>query len=421
MEERKRRFSKQEHIYPEIRTRLGKMVGRGCFGGVHFFTPSGDIPDDFELHLCVLTPDVPHTRCSNLATDAAESILKKHGDQPRQYQNRLIFQALDADSLARLRGQVRSYLSWTSILSDIEALKLNLDMLQINQARQFVEQASPGLNRMSTECYRWILCPVQPLTPTQTPGNLTWEPFTLNGSDKSMAAKIEEKLLAEVILIKQWSPIYLDQLLKAWFWKEERNDINTLTVWKSLCDYLYMPRLINAAVFLQAVSQGVQSGDYFGYADGKEGDTYRGLKLGLPATAVVDKSSLLIRIEAAKEALSQKLSQEERAAAGNDVVSEGVQKADDPSPSPKPPLGAENKSTVIKRFYGTGELDPHTGRIDYDQIHEEIIALLTSKPGNVVTLRLDIEARSPDGFDANIQRAILENSNTLKFDDAKFE
>jgi len=182
-----------------------------------------------------------------------------------------------------------------------------------------------------------------------------------------------------------------------------------------------MPRLVNTSVFQQALNQGVQSGDYFGYADGKEGDTYRGLKLGLPANAVVDQSSLIIRIEAAKEALSQKLSQEESSGASVSTINEGAQIQSDSPTSPKLPLDAANKISPNKRFFGTVELDPHTGRIDYDQIHEEIISLLTSKPGNVVTLRLDIEARSPDGFDENIQRAIRENSNALKFDDAEFE
>ncbi len=316
---------------------------------------------------------------------------------------------------------MRSYLSWNSILSDIQEMKLTLDNLQGNQVRQFAEQAGSGLNRMISECYRWLLCPAQTLTPSQAPGNLTWEIFALNGHDKSMISKIEEKLIAEQVLIKQWAPIHLNALLNTWFWKEGRKDIGMLTVWKSMCDYLYMPRLASAAVFQQAISQGVQSGDYFSYADGQEGQTYKGLKLGLPVNAVIDPSALIVHLEAAKAALSQKTAEQEQ---GADKSTEEK----DPQPGDKDKqsrtgdsTGGKSTDTSKKRFFGTVELDPHTGRMDYDQIHQEIISLLTTKPGHVVTLRLDIEARAPEGFDENLQRAVRENSNALKFDDAEFE
>lgn len=54
MEERKRRFEEGEDVVPEIKSRLGKIINKGSFGGIHIFTPSGDIPDDLDLRLCVL-------------------------------------------------------------------------------------------------------------------------------------------------------------------------------------------------------------------------------------------------------------------------------------------------------------------------------------------------------------------------------
>ena len=223
MEERKRRFKNQNDVYPEIRERLNKVLTKGCFGGIHIFTPSGDIPDDFELRLVTLSPDCPHEKRGKYAIDAALQILNKRGEQPRQHQNRMIFLAPDSDSLPRLFDQVRTFLAWKSILDDVENMKINLDVMQIRQVKKQLETAGGGLNRMISECYRWLLCPVQSVGGDNKPGKLDWECFSLNGNDKSMTAKIESKLIAEEILIKEWSPIHLDGLLKKWFWKNDKN------------------------------------------------------------------------------------------------------------------------------------------------------------------------------------------------------
>jgi hypothetical protein len=45
------------------------------------------------------------------------------------------------------------------------------------------------------------------------------------------------------------------------------------------------------------ISTDVSSGDYFGYADGKERDEYRGLKFKEPCAAVIDRSSLIVELE----------------------------------------------------------------------------------------------------------------------------
>lgn len=42
-----------------------------------------------------------------------------------------------------------------------------------------------------------------------------------------------------------------------------------------------MPRLQNEGVLQRAMNDGVSKGDYFGYADGKEGDKYLGFKYSI--------------------------------------------------------------------------------------------------------------------------------------------
>jgi len=422
MEERKRRFQNRVNtVNPEIGSRVSQLLNRGCFGGIHVFTPAADIPDDFELRLCVISPEKPHSKKAGLARGEAEQILKTRGTQPRQHQNRLIFLAADEDSIGRLRDQVKTYLAWKSMKEDVENLKLNLDVLQVKQVEKQLAGAESGLNRMVSECYRWLLCPHQAIKKDGIPDQLTFEGIPLNGSSKSMIQGIEDKLVGEEIVIKQWSPIHLSELLKKWFWDKGRTDIETRSLWQYLCDYLYMPRLVTADTLQKAICDGVESGDYFGYADGKDGDDYKGLKLGKRPNAVIDERSLIVELETAKAALAA--ATEEAAGA-----SDGQPGAEDGS---APGAGGDGTETEIPedepaaakktRYYGTVKLDPHTGRMAFDQIHDEIIKLFSAKPGVTVTVLLDITAEFPDGFDENLQRAARENSVALGFDDSEFD
>jgi len=136
MEERKRRFQDKEDVFPMIRDRVQRSFASGVFGGIHIFTGSSDVPDDWALRLVVLPPDAAFTRSGqSLALDRANEILKKRGDQPRFKQNRLIFVAADYDSVSRLKDHVRSYLAWRSIVNDYKDNRIVLDNLMATQAQ----------------------------------------------------------------------------------------------------------------------------------------------------------------------------------------------------------------------------------------------------------------------------------------------
>ena len=53
MEERKRRFQDKEDVFPTVRERMQRGFASGVFGGIHVFTDSGDVPDDWALRLVV--------------------------------------------------------------------------------------------------------------------------------------------------------------------------------------------------------------------------------------------------------------------------------------------------------------------------------------------------------------------------------
>ncbi|MBS0398660.1 MAG: ATP-binding protein, partial [Proteobacteria bacterium] len=80
MEERKRRFQDREDVFPAIRDRVQKGFASSVFGGIHVFTSSSDVPDDWALRLVVLPPDAAFSRSGqSLAIERAMEILKTRG------------------------------------------------------------------------------------------------------------------------------------------------------------------------------------------------------------------------------------------------------------------------------------------------------------------------------------------------------
>jgi hypothetical protein len=220
-------------------------------------------------------------------------------------------------------------------------------------------------------------------------------------------------------------------MLKQWFWKEGVKDLNTHDLWQKMCDYLYLPRLLDSSILQATISNGVASGDYFGYADGTDGDEYLGFKFKEPVSCVIDKSSVIIELEVIKEYKGKKEQLAPKPGGGDgggDVplspgggtggVGGGGVEPPKPTKSVDPPVPQFKPK---KRFYGTVSLDSHTGRMAYDEIQKEIVNLLNSRPGVTVRLKLDIEADSMEGFDENIQRAVRENCGTLNFSQADFD
>jgi uncharacterized protein len=436
MEERKKRFSDYGDITAEVRSRMTRIVNKGAFGGVHVFTPSADIPDDLDLRLCILSPRAAHSKTGNLAVKEAEATLKMRGSSPRLHQNRLIFLAPDASSVERLMDHVRTLLAWKSIISDVEQSKLVLDVLQVKQAQAAQESASSTVNRTISECYQWLLCPVQHPGRNGGVGKVEWEAIRLGTGAANMSVEIEKRLVEEEMLLKAWSPIHLDGMLRQWFWKEGVTEVNTQDLWRKMCDYLYLPRLLDSSILKAVIANGTASGDYFGYADGKEGDEYKGFKLKEPTLCVIDQSSLVIAIETARAYKASKSTPQPPVGPqvdppvgypdvpGSPDDIEGDTKGENGNPPPKGkttiPPGRTKPVARKKRFYATTTLDPLAGRMAYDEIQKEILNLL-SAPGTTMRVRLDIEAEAPEGFDENTQRAVRENCGTLNFTQAEFD
>ena len=421
MESRKQNINERDEILPLLKTRVTQVLGRNHqFGGVHVFTPSGDVPDDYATgpRLIVLPTNGAYS-CSetNQAFAAAEEILRNRGDRSRQKQNRLIFLAPDYDVVSSLKEQCRIFLAWQSIVADIESGNLNQDLSHLNQAKLNRNGADQSLSQLVRETYKWLIAPIEEFVKVKP--TLNWEVVSISPTSPNLIQAIEEKLREEEWLIYDWSPIHLRNVLNQWYLKDGVEDVSALKVWQDSCHYLYLPRLVNDNVFRNAINQGVESEDFFAFASGKVGDRYLGITFGQSSFATLDESSLLIDREAAV------------------AYRERTQQPPQPGPEPggvdgKPGgtttpggssggTGTTSQAAIKKRFYGTISLDPVKAKMEFATIMDEVVQQFTAKLGIDVTISVEIKAKSNAGFDEGLQRTVNENCNVLRFSNAEFE
>ena len=436
MESRKANLKDTEDVLPVLRDRVGRVFSKGNhFAGIHVFTPSADVPDDFGLgpRLVVLPPSAGYRKQDDgAALLAATEMLEKRGDAPRLKRNRLIFLAPDGDAVQRLRDAVRTYLAWKSIVEDVHNRRIDLGTYQADQAKRAMEGAEDGVKQMVRETWRWLMVPTEEMVRGKLV--LRWEAVALSSAAPSLVEAIESKLKEEEWLVSAWSPVHLNRMLNQWYFKEGVTEVSALKVWQDSCQYLYLPRLMNADVFVQAVAAGCASRDGFGYASGKEGERWLGFVFGQPVLVTLDSDSLLVSHQAAvlhQQHLDEK--QQERAVAAataanaaaqsNGTAHVAQQGAQEQGWAPTTQGTAASTMAVVlpNRFFGTVEVEATTATMDFSTIVNEVIQHFAAQTGVDVTVTVEIEARTRQGFEAGLQRAVKENCGVLKFRAANFE
>ena len=434
MESRKQNIDTKTTLNPLLKLRVQKVFGsRHCFAGIHIFTPSADVPDDYGTgpRLVVLPPNAAFKRGASTQTFiAAEEILRNRGDQPRQKQNRLIFFAADADAVQTLNDAGRTYLAWQEIVGDIEEGKLNLDLFQANLAKKNLLAAEQHLQQCVRETYKWLICPVEEFVKGKP--QLEWEAVAISTVAQNLVTEIENRLREEEWLIFEWSPIHLRNTLKQWYLKDGTVDVSALTVWQDSCHYLYLPRIVDNRVFDEALKKGVESEDYFGFAAGRDGERYLGFRFGNPTNINLDDSSLIIDRDHAI-AYRDMLAKEQQAihdAADTPTVGGGAIHEGSAAPLRAQPTGVIGASagamspiqTSTKHsFYGTIDIDPIKAKMDFAILVDEVVQQFTANVGVSVEISVEIRATTNAGFDESLQRTIKENGKVLGFSSVEFE
>jgi hypothetical protein len=278
-------------------TRAGQ---RGDFATVHPAprTPA-EVPDEAEVRLIVLGPEHPHSgkTADSPARLAAQRFLDQRSGGARIHRNMLVILAADRSRLAELRLGVRDFLAWRSIEAEKETL--NLDTFQSRQAETKRAQFDDVVVQRISETFIWVL------VPSQTPDDpaITWEETRVNGPDP-LAVRVAKKLRNEEALITEYSGARLRMDLdRVPLWRGDHVTLRQL--WSDYSQYLYLPRLRDSAVLLDAVRTGVAlltwSTDTFAYASTYDEQTgrYVGLAASQHVAVVLDATAVLVKPDAA--------------------------------------------------------------------------------------------------------------------------
>ena len=407
-------------VWAEIEKRLKADRTRGDFVGLHSAPQSsGDIPDEMEARLVVIGPEFTHSKnvSDSPAKLKSQEFLEQRGTSPRLYKNMLMFLAPDKTRLDDLDQAVRQFLAWESIIREKESL--NLDHFQSNLAVTKLKEVNEAVDSRIQEAYVWLLVPSQnPQEP------IKWEESRLQ-SGENMAVRASRRLKTDEGLIVQFSATRLRMELDKYLWKDVEH-INLKKLWEYFATYLYLPRLRNSTVLLEAVRDGVGNltwAEHFAYAElyDEKNSRYVGLRVGQIGMIVLDSESVLVKLEVANRQLTSSATEAETTSAGAGTTVNGgastIAGAGIQTDLPIPP-GEVKK---ITRFFGSTTIDPLRISRDSARLAEEVVQHLSGLTKAEVKISLEIHAHMPDGVPDNIIRTVTENCHTLKFDKHGFE
>ena len=408
-----------DKVVQELGLRLrSDLRNTGDFNRVHPLPQSGqDVPDDLDARLVVLGSDTPYSKeKGNPAETAAQAILESRGSAPRICRNTLVFLAADKTRLQDLDEAVRRYLAWESILGERE--QLDLSPYQVKQAETQKEAASSTVTAQLPETYQWLLVPVQARPDAST----EWQAMRLSGQH-ALAARASKKLKGDELLVTGFAGTRLRmELDRVPLWRG--NHVSVKQIVEDFSRYLYLPRVSDPTVLLNAISEGVGlltwEQDSYAYADNfDEGaQRYRGLRGGqVFSLPDADAPGLLVRPDVARRQLDAESMQPVK----GDNVTGGGRGTETLPPDPRVTPPEPPPAPAPTRFHGTVVLDSARVGRDASQIADEVISHLAGLVDARVKVTLEIEAETPTGVPDRVVRIVTENSRTLKFESQGFE
>ncbi|MGH2506258.1 MAG: DUF499 domain-containing protein, partial [Ktedonobacteraceae bacterium] len=293
-------------VEEEIEKRLKEVQKvRSGFAKVHP-TPasSADIADESAVRLVILKASALHSLrdTQSPAIIAAQELLDKRGHAPRHARNALVFLAADRLKIDALQQGVRQYLAWESIHKQIDSEVLNLDAFQRAQVTSKRKDANTTVDSRIPETYTWLLLPAK-----EGPhGDEFWEEARLQPKETNELALVAAaRLNIDGQVIASYAATSLRKSLdnvKASLW-HNANHVSIETLKQDFANYLYLPRLKNTEVLLEAIRSGLHNPNWeretFAYAErwDAEEQRYLGLQAG-PGSSFME-SGLLVKAEVA--------------------------------------------------------------------------------------------------------------------------
>ena len=428
-EERAERFH-PEDVTEEIRRRLlEEAKHRGDFSKVHPCPASyNEVVDEPEAKLVIVGPDYLHGAkdTDSPGRQCAVEILNR-GSAGRNCGNMLVFLAADKTRFADLDKAVRLYLAWRSI--EGEKVSLDLTPFQANQVDQKKTSSDQAVKGRIPETYVWLLVPGQKRPESgQAFPNVEWQEIRLQGQE-ALAERASKKLKNEELLITNMAGTRLHlEITQIPLWRGNHVGVKQLV--DDFAKYLYLPRVKNSQVILDAIQDGVArltwKQDTFAYADSYDASAcrYRGLEAGRRATVQLNLDSAVVKAEVASLQLEKESAGTSSGtgppvaseAMGN-AVTEAVMRGEGNSLA----QGGASKTHSLRRFHGSTTLNSTRLSRDADVIATSVVQHLTGLLDAKVKITIEIEAEFPSGAPEGVVRTVTENCRTLKFDSQGFE
>ncbi|HVC92877.1 MAG TPA: DUF499 domain-containing protein, partial [Pirellulales bacterium] len=420
-----------DDVDDELHKRLrDEARSRGDFAKVHACAAGGDIPDEREARLVLLSPEHPHTAkdVASPARKEAAAILDSRGSSPRNYKNTLVFLAADATRLRELESAARQFLAWKSIWDDRETL--NLDQFQTKQADTKRKNADETVGARIPETYQWLIVPGQ----SDPKGPLEWTEIRLQGQD-SLTVRAAKKLKnAELLMVELGGVRLRHELDRVPLWRGNHVGIKQLA--DDLPRYLYLPRLRDEDVLLAAIIDGIANLNWrdetFAYAEAwdEARSRFTGLRGGQQTRVLVDAATVLVKPDVAVAQMEADRLQAAAKACAATTAAQG------PTGTPGHgwAVGPTSRSTTAEsreiaipppprlgRFHGSVRIDPIRLGRDASRIAEEVVQHLAGIVDANVEITLEIHAEIPDGASDKLVRDVTENCRTLRFTNYGFE
>lgn len=430
-EERADRFH-PEDVTEEIRRRLlEEAKHRGDFSKVHPCPASyNEVVDEPEAKLVIVGPDYLHTAkdTDSPARQYAAEILNR-GSAGRNCGNMLLFLAPDKTRFAELDRAVRLYLAWKSI--EGEKVSLDLTPFQANQVDQKKTSSDQAVKGRIPETYVWLLVPVQKRPePGKAFPEVEWQEIRLQGQE-GLAERASKKLKNEELLITNMAGTRLHlEISQIPLWRSPGNHVGVKQLVDDFAKYVYLPRVKNAHVILDAIQEGAARltwrQDTFAYADSYDAGAgrYRGLEAGRRPNVQLNSDSVVVKPDIAAAQMEKEAAQTS-ILTGSDGGGTATPQPDrsgigtTESPAATTKLGT--KSPGLRRFHGSATLNATRLSRDVDAIATSVVQHLAGLLDAKVKITLEIEADMPSGAPENVVRTVTENCRTLKFDSQGFE
>ncbi|CAG0999165.1 hypothetical protein PLCT2_02959 [Planctomycetaceae bacterium] len=380
----------------------------------------GEVPDEREARLVVLGAEYPHTKGAkdSPAMAQAREILAHRGNSPRYEKNMIVFLAADTKSLPEMETAVRAHLAWKSIMRDEN--KLNLTSQAKNQAEDKIKDTGKTIGLRLAQTWVWPLVPTQPAA--TGPVEIS-EQQRLKGAS-SFVDELGSKLEDAEMLFTTLGPKRLKMVLDEFLWKDA-DHLGIKRLWEEyLTRYVYLPRLRDQNVLMEAIRSGLAGSglfcDFFGYAEGYDAKAgrYLGLKISGGAMPQWHQDALLVKPDIANRQIE--LDRKAQQAGGSPVQAGRLG-----LPAGQPGSGGTQSGKPVApklptQFFGTVELSPDRVGSQAGKVAMEVLLHLMNQPDSKVKVTLDIEATLPKGADEAIQRTVLENCAALKFVNREF-